>query len=67
MRLGIFYYQELMERFDGNAETALTAYNFGPTRVRHQLREGRYRGSRYALGILDLYEELRARRTELAG
>ena len=58
VRLGIRYYKELMERFDGDAQTALTAYNFGPTRVSRQLREGSYHGSRYAQEILAMYEEL---------
>ena len=58
VRLGIHYYKELVERFDGDERKALTAYNFGPTRVSRQLREGSFRGSRYAQEILAMYEEL---------
>jgi len=61
IRLGILYYKELMERFDGDAQKALTAYNFGPTRVAKQLRDGTYRGSRYAREVLDLHSRLVAR------
>jgi soluble lytic murein transglycosylase-like protein len=58
-RLGILYYKEMMDRFDGDAHKALTAYNYGPTRVSRQLRDGTYRNSRYSREILDLYSRLR--------
>ncbi|MCP3982049.1 MAG: lytic transglycosylase domain-containing protein [bacterium] len=63
VRLGIQYYKELVDRF-GDDRVALTAYNYGPTRVNRQLRKGTYSGSRYADGILGLYEEMQRRRTE---
>ena len=59
VRLGVRYYKELVDRFDGDASTALTAYNSGPTRVARQLRAGTYRDSSYARDILDLYSRLR--------
>lgn len=59
LRLGILYYKEMMDRFDGDTHKALTAYNFGPTRVSRQLRDGTYRDSRYSREILDLYSRLR--------
>jgi len=62
VRLGILYYKELVRRFDGDTATALTAYNFGPTRVSRQLRSGTYEGSRYADEILGLYHRLSQRR-----
>jgi len=62
VRLGILYFRELLERFDGDPHAALTAYNYGPTRVHEQIRDGRFEGSDYARRILDLYEELRGRR-----
>ena len=62
VRLGILYYKELMERFEGDATMALTAYNYGPTRVRRQMSKGVYSGSSYADGILGLYDELTVRR-----
>jgi len=58
VRLGILYYKELMDRFDGDRHTALTAYNFGPTRVSRQLRTGTFSGSDYAADILGLYDSL---------
>ena len=60
VRLGVSYYKELVDRFEGDAHKALTAYNYGPTRVARQLREGTYRSSDYAREILDLYDRLRA-------
>ncbi len=59
VRLGILYYKELFERFDGDETMALTAYNYGPSRVDRQLRSGAYRGSDYAERILVRYEQLR--------
>jgi soluble lytic murein transglycosylase len=63
VRLGIFYYKELVRRFDGDEHKALTAYNYGPSRVRLQIRRGTYSGSSYADRILSLYEEWHARRS----
>ena len=63
VRLGILYYKELLDRFDGDAEVALTAYNYGPTRVRDQLTSGTYRGSSYASDILGMYESLSEKRS----
>lgn len=62
IRLGILYYKELMKRFEGDATKALTAYNYGPTRVSRQLREGSYNASNYAKRVLELYGQLSARR-----
>jgi len=63
LRLGIQYYKELVHRFDGDQRMALTAYNYGPTRVSKQLRDGTYVGSRYADMILDLRAEWIVRRS----
>jgi len=57
VRLGVSYFKELIERFD-DPQIALTAYCYGPTRVSLQVRNGTYRGSRYASEILDLYRRL---------
>lgn len=62
LRLGILYYKELVDRFDGDPTKALTAYNYGPTRVSRQLKDGTYAGSAYAAGILSLYDRLGASR-----
>jgi len=58
VRLGILYYKELVERFEGDTQIALTAYNYGPTRVSRQLRDGTYADSLYADGVLRLYDRL---------
>jgi soluble lytic murein transglycosylase len=58
VRLGVRYYSELLARFDGDEVKALTAYNYGPTRVRRQLLSSTYRGSRYADDVLGLYARL---------
>lgn len=60
VRLGIRYYKELLDRF-GNAQTALTAYCYGPSRVALQLRQGTFDGSGYARDILDFHERLAER------
>jgi soluble lytic murein transglycosylase-like protein len=58
LRLGIHYYSELVQRFDGDVHLALAAYNRGPTRLSRQLRSGAAITSRYADRILELYEDL---------
>jgi soluble lytic murein transglycosylase len=65
LRLGIRYYSELVERFDGNVHLALVAYNRGPTRLSRQLRSGMTITSRYADRILGLYRELDSERIAL--
>jgi len=65
VRLGVAYYRELIERFDGDASLALAAYHRGPTRVAGELKRGEFAGSRYARGVLELYGELDARRRSL--
>jgi soluble lytic murein transglycosylase-like protein len=67
VKLGIRYYQELMERFDGDVHKALTAYNYGPTRVNRQLRHGTYRGSDYASRVIRLYGKLSSQRARVTG
>jgi soluble lytic murein transglycosylase-like protein len=62
VRLGVAYYLELVERFDGDVRLALAAYHRGPTRVAGELRRGEFTGSRYAGRVLELYRELDARR-----
>lgn len=62
VRLGVLYYSELLQRFDGDHEIALTAYNYGPTRVGRQISSGTYGGSDYAVGVLELYESMSSRR-----
>jgi soluble lytic murein transglycosylase len=40
VRLGIRYLRTLQERFGGDLEMALMAYNAGPTRIRKAIKEG---------------------------
>ncbi|KFE70844.1 lytic transglycosylase domain-containing protein [Hyalangium minutum] len=40
VRLGIRYLRNLQERFGGDLDLALMAYNAGPTRIRKALKEG---------------------------
>jgi soluble lytic murein transglycosylase-like protein len=63
LRLGVRYYKELLERFHGDHEVALTAYNYGPTRVSRQLTRGTFGGSSYAAGILERYEWMNRQRS----
>jgi soluble lytic murein transglycosylase len=63
VRLGILYYKELVERFDGNTPVALTDDNYGPTRVARQLRDGTYSDSLYAHNVLRLYDRLNGDRS----
>ena len=65
VRLGASYYREMIDRFGGDALLALAAYHRGPTRLRRQLNRGTFAGSRYAQGVLGLYEALDARRYDL--
>lgn len=64
VRLGIVYYKELVQRFDGDATLALAAYNRGPSRVSGQLRNGTYRAGSYAETVLRLYASLDRDRRE---
>jgi soluble lytic murein transglycosylase len=65
VRLGAFYYRQLVHRFDGDALLALAAYHRGPTRLRRQLDRGTFAGSRYARRVMELYESLSAGRADL--
>ncbi|HKQ61990.1 MAG TPA: lytic transglycosylase domain-containing protein [Candidatus Polarisedimenticolaceae bacterium] len=65
VRLGVHYYKGLVERFDGDAHKALTAYNVGPSRVTQQLRDGTYVGSTYARDVLALYSRLSSARSDV--
>jgi soluble lytic murein transglycosylase len=68
VRLGVTYYRELVDRFEGDPRLALAAYHRGPTRVERELRRGAFAGSGYASRVLELYGELDAlRRGRLSG
>jgi soluble lytic murein transglycosylase len=59
VRLGVRYYRELVDRFQGDERLALIAYNRGPTRLRIQMRNnGPDVASSYAENVLRLYKQL---------
>jgi soluble lytic murein transglycosylase-like protein len=59
VRLGVRYYRELVDRFQGDERLALIAYNRGPTRLRTQMRNsGTDVASSYAENVLRLYQQL---------
>lgn len=55
IRLGIQYLHSLTQKFP-DLRTALTAYNYGPTRVKRWVRRGKKLPTQYANRILRLYE-----------
>jgi soluble lytic murein transglycosylase len=61
VRIGTSYLARLVRRFDGDHETALAAYNRGPTRVEAALAEGIVPGRDYVERILTRWELLRLR------
>jgi len=58
LRLGMGYLSQLVQQF-GDLKTALTAYNYGPTRVSEWLAEGKPLPLAYANRVISLSEELR--------
>ncbi len=59
VRLGVLYYRELVDRFQGDERLALIAYNRGPTRLRHQMRSSSDTvACSYAEKVLRLYQQL---------
>jgi soluble lytic murein transglycosylase-like protein len=56
VRLGVRYLAQLIERFGGDLEAALTAYNWGPTRVSRMLQRGQKLPSGYAQSVLSVAE-----------
>ncbi|MFQ5580102.1 MAG: lytic transglycosylase domain-containing protein [Nitrospiria bacterium] len=55
VKLGIHYLHMLTKKF-GNVNTALTAYNFGPTRVRRWIKGGKSIPTGYANKVLRIYK-----------
>lgn len=62
VRLGVQYFKELLDRFEGDTALALAAYNLGPTRLSRRLHRGAFDGSDYASSVLAFYDELTERR-----
>ena len=57
LRLGFRYLRDLLERYDGNLERALLAYNRGPARVEELLAAGRDPRNGYSADVLKRYRE----------
>jgi len=57
LRLGLGYLSQLVRQF-GDMKTALTAYNYGPTRVSEWLAEGKPLPLAYANRVIGLSREL---------
>jgi soluble lytic murein transglycosylase-like protein len=67
VRIGTRYLARLVRRFDGDHETALAAYNRGPTRVETGLAAGIVHGRDYVERVLARWEHLRRRYESPAG
>ncbi|MFQ5949380.1 MAG: lytic transglycosylase domain-containing protein [Nitrospiria bacterium] len=66
VKLGIHYLYMLNRKFS-NLQTALTAYNFGPSRVKRWVRKGRAIPTGYANKVLRSYQKFLALDTEPQG
>ena len=59
IRLGMFYFAQLLDRFDGDLKHAIRAYNAGPTRLERRLREGESVPDAYLRKVMANYQMLR--------
>ncbi|MCK4846270.1 MAG: lytic transglycosylase domain-containing protein [Deltaproteobacteria bacterium] len=59
VKMGVHYLSLLIDRFDDDKETALTAYNVGPTSVSSKIRRGHTLPKRYRTKVLSKYEVLK--------
>jgi soluble lytic murein transglycosylase-like protein len=57
IRIGVHYLRELINRF-GSVDTALTAYNCGPTRVARNLRRGKMMPQKYRRSVNRIYRTI---------
>jgi soluble lytic murein transglycosylase-like protein len=56
LRLGFRYLRDLLERYDGNLETALLAYNRGPGKVEGLLNRGQDARNGYSASVMKGYK-----------
>jgi hypothetical protein len=55
VKLGVHYLAELLERFDGDTDKALAAYNIGPTYIASRIRRGKSLPVRYSDKVMAKY------------
>jgi len=55
VQLGVFYLAELLDRFGGDTDKALAAYNRGPTYVASRIRRGKSVPQRYKRKVMVRY------------
>jgi len=60
IRLGINYYNYLLNKFNGNEEMAIAAYNLGPRNIYKYLAKGRNIPKFYYYKVMQNYAELTA-------
>ena len=56
IRLGTAYLRQLANRYDGDVDIALAAYNWGPGRIDRRLRRGASVPSRYVEQVMRAYD-----------
>jgi len=64
VRLGIHYLHSLKERFQ-DIHIALAAYNYGPTKIRRRMRQGRKIPRRYANKVMLAYKSYLSLNTQV--
>jgi soluble lytic murein transglycosylase len=52
VKMGLAYLKQLSDKYDGNTETALAAYNWGPGRIDRRLRRGQSVPELYATRVM---------------
>lgn len=60
IRLGVNYYRYLLNKFNGNEEIAIVAYNLGPRNIYKYLAKGRNIPKFYYYKVMQNYAELTA-------
>ncbi len=59
VRLGIYYFSALQERYSDDTIMSITAYNEGPTRVARRMRRGKSQPKGYSNKVLSNYKDMR--------
>jgi soluble lytic murein transglycosylase-like protein len=61
VRIGIAYLRHLTDRYGGDVDTALVAYNWGPGRIDRRIQRGAQLPTEYAQLVLEAYGEAATR------